>query len=124
MIALGTVSKSLAPALRLGWIASPPALAEPVTRAKQLSDHGSPGLDQLALALFIETGRYDRHLQRMRAEYAARRQVLLQALADHAPGVRLTAWLRASTPWPISQLTQPSKRSSRQPGHDRSGCTE
>jgi GntR family transcriptional regulator/MocR family aminotransferase len=90
VIALGTVSKSLAPALRLGWIASPPHLAGTLARAKQLSDHGSPGLDQLALALFIETGRYDRHLRRMRAEYAARRQVLVQALAEHAPGVRLT----------------------------------
>ncbi len=90
VIALGTVSKSLAPVLRLGWIASPSTLAEPVARTKKLSDHGSPGLDQLALALFIETGRYDRHLRRMRAEYAARRQVLVQALAEHAPGMRLT----------------------------------
>ena len=71
MFAPGTVSKSLAPALRLGWIASPPTLTQPLARAKQLSDHGSPGLDQLALALFIETGRYDRHLRQMRAECPA-----------------------------------------------------
>jgi GntR family transcriptional regulator/MocR family aminotransferase len=90
VIALGTVSKSLAPGLRLGWIASPPTLAEPLASTKKFSDHGSPGLDQLALALFIDTGRYDRHLRRMRAEYATRRQVLVQALAEHAPGVRLT----------------------------------
>ena len=90
VIYLGTVSKSLAPALRLGWIASPPHLAETLTRAKQITDRGSPGLDQLALALLIETGRYDRHLRRMRAEYATRRDVLVQALAEHAPSVRLT----------------------------------
>jgi GntR family transcriptional regulator/MocR family aminotransferase len=88
--ALGTVSKSLAPALRLGWIASPPHLTETLTRAKQVTDRGSPGLDQLALALLIETGRYDRHLRRMRTEYATRREVLVQALTQHAPGVRLT----------------------------------
>jgi GntR family transcriptional regulator / MocR family aminotransferase len=90
VIYLGTVSKSLAPALRLGWILSPPHLAETLTRAKHVTDRGSPGLDQLALALLIETGRYDRHLRRMRTEYAARRDVLVQALAEHAPGVRLT----------------------------------
>jgi GntR family transcriptional regulator/MocR family aminotransferase len=90
VVALGTVSKSLAPALRLGWMVSPPALAGDLCRAKQLTDRGSPGLDQLALATLIESGRYDRHLRRMRAEYAARRDVLVRALAGHAPRVRLT----------------------------------
>ncbi len=90
VVALGTVSKSLAPVLRMGWIASPPRLAATLARAKQVTDRGSPGLDQLALALLIETGRYDRHLRRMRAEYAARRGVLVQALAEHAPRVPLT----------------------------------
>jgi GntR family transcriptional regulator/MocR family aminotransferase len=90
VVALGTVSKSLAPVLRLGWIASPPRLTENLTRAKQVTDRGSPGLDQLALALLIETGRFDRHLRRMRAEYAARRDILIQALAAHAPQVPLT----------------------------------
>jgi len=90
VISLGTVSKSLAPVLRLGWIASPPRLSADLARAKQVTDRGSPGLDQLALALLIESGRYDRHLRRMRAEYAARRDVLVRALAGHAPGVRLT----------------------------------
>jgi GntR family transcriptional regulator / MocR family aminotransferase len=90
VVALGTVSKSLAPVLRLGWIASPPRLAATLAGVKDLTDRGTPGLDQLALALMIETGRYDRHLRRMRAEYAARRDVLVQALAGHAPSVRLT----------------------------------
>jgi GntR family transcriptional regulator/MocR family aminotransferase len=90
VVALGTVSKSLAPVLRLGWIVSPPYLAGPLARGKQLTDRGSPVLDQLALAILIETGRYDRHLRRMRAEYAARRDLLVQALAHHAPAVRLT----------------------------------
>jgi GntR family transcriptional regulator/MocR family aminotransferase len=90
VIALGTVSKSLAPALRLGWIISPPHLTGALTRGKHLTDRGTPGLDQAALALLIESGRYDRHLRRMRAEYAARREVLVHALARHAPGVRLT----------------------------------
>jgi GntR family transcriptional regulator/MocR family aminotransferase len=90
VVALGTVSKSLAPALRLGWILSPPGLAATLARAKQITDRGSPGLDQLALAILIETGRYDRHLRRMRTEYATRRDVLVQTLTQHAPAVRLT----------------------------------
>jgi GntR family transcriptional regulator / MocR family aminotransferase len=90
VISLGTVSKSLAPVLRLGWIVSPPGLADALIRVKHTADRGSPGLDQLALALLIESGRYDRHLRRMRTEYAARRDVLVEALAGHAPQVRLT----------------------------------
>jgi GntR family transcriptional regulator / MocR family aminotransferase len=90
VIALGTVSKSLAPVLRLGWIASPAILTAHLTEAKRLADRGSPGLDQLALAVLIETGRYDRHLRKMRAEYAARRETLVQTLALAAPAVKLT----------------------------------
>ncbi|WP_030796117.1 PLP-dependent aminotransferase family protein [Streptomyces sp. NRRL S-337] len=90
VLAIGTVSKSLAPALRLGWLLCPPALAEPVTALKQRADRGSPTLDQLALAKLIESGRYDRQLRRMRTVYAARRDALVTALAAHAPGVAVT----------------------------------
>ena len=90
VVSLGTVSKSLAPVLRLGWIISPPGMTGALARAKQITDRGSPGLDQLALAILIESGRYDRHLRRMRAEYAARRDTLVHALAADAPSVRLT----------------------------------
>ncbi|GHE14385.1 MocR-like pyridoxine biosynthesis transcription factor PdxR [Streptomyces alanosinicus] len=90
VISIGTVSKSLAPALRIGWLLCPPPLAEPVAQQKQLSDRGSPTLDQLALARLIESGRFDRHLRRSRATYAARRAALLDALAAHAPGVTVT----------------------------------
>jgi len=90
VVALGTVSKSLAPALRLGWAVVPAALAEDVAAEKQVADRGSSGIDQAALANLIESGRYDRHLRRMRAEYSRRRGVLVAALESHAPQVRLT----------------------------------
>ncbi|HEY8285571.1 MAG TPA: PLP-dependent aminotransferase family protein, partial [Chloroflexota bacterium] len=82
---IGTVSKSLAPVVRLGWIVGAPWLAEAVAREKGLDDRGSPGLDQVALARLIESGRYDRHLRRMRAVYSGRRRALVDALArqDH-----------------------------------------
>jgi GntR family transcriptional regulator / MocR family aminotransferase len=86
---VGTVSKSLAPGLRLGWVLCPPQLVGPVAEEKDLADRGSPGLDQLALAMLIESGRYDRHLRRMRAVYAGKRRALIDALTRHAPGVEL-----------------------------------
>jgi GntR family transcriptional regulator / MocR family aminotransferase len=87
---IGTVSKSLAPTLRVGWVLAPAALAEALAEEKLLADRGGPGLDQLALAALMESGRYDRHLRRMRARYARRRGVLVDALARHAPAVRVT----------------------------------
>ena len=87
---VGTVSKSLAPAVRLGWIIAPPALSGALAEAKLLSDRGTSGLDQLALAALLRSGRYDRHLRKMRGVYARRRGVLIGALGRHAPGVRLT----------------------------------
>jgi GntR family transcriptional regulator/MocR family aminotransferase len=87
---IGTVSKSLAPALRLGWIVCPPPLADAIATAKTTDDRGSPGLDQLALATLIESGRYDKHLRRMRGVYAGKRQALIDALARFAPDAQLS----------------------------------
>lgn len=86
---LGSVSKSLAPGLRLGWVVCPPRLADAIVDEKRIEDRSSPVLDQVALAALIESGRYDRHLRRMRGVYAARRQALMDALARHAPGLEL-----------------------------------
>ena len=87
---IGTASKALAPAVRLGWVLAPASMAGAVAAEKLISDRGSSTLDQLALAALLESGRYDRHLRRMRAIYASRRSALIEALARHAPGVRLT----------------------------------
>jgi GntR family transcriptional regulator / MocR family aminotransferase len=87
---LGTASKALAPAVRLGWVHAPSLLAPAVAAEKEMSDRGSCTLDQLALATLFTTGRYDRHLRRMRTVYAARRTVLIGAFARHAPRTQLT----------------------------------
>jgi len=100
---LGTASKALAPAVRLGWVHAPVSLAAAVAAEKEMSDRGSCTLDQLALATLLTSGRYDRHLRRMRTVYAARRGALTDAFARHAPGVGLTglaAGFQAVAPLP------------------------
>ena len=74
---VGTVSKSLAPTIRVGWVLVPPAFAAALAEEKLLADRGAPGLDQRALALLVESGRFDRHLRRMRARYTRRRTALV-----------------------------------------------
>ena len=86
---IGTVSKSLSPSLRLGWILCPSRLLDSIAEAKFREDRGSPSLDELALATLIESGRFDKHLRRMRAVYANRRRALVDAFAEYAPEVQL-----------------------------------
>jgi GntR family transcriptional regulator/MocR family aminotransferase len=76
VIALGSVSKTLAPAIRLGWVLAPSRFVPGIVEEKRLSTRGAPGLDQEALALLMETGRFDRHLRKMRDIYRSRRDVL------------------------------------------------
>ncbi len=85
---LGSASKALAPALRLGWVIAPAALRRAVAEEKAWADGGSPGLDQLALADLIRRGEIDRHLRRMRRVYRARRDALLAAVREHLPAAR------------------------------------
>jgi GntR family transcriptional regulator/MocR family aminotransferase len=89
VLALGSLSKTMAPGIRLGWLLVPPSLVGPVVREKLLTSRGAPALDQLALAALMESGRYDRHVLRMREVYRRRRDVLARAVAQHAPGLRL-----------------------------------
>ena len=90
VVTIGTVSKSLAPALRLGWLLCPEWLVETVTKHKMVADRGTPVVDQLALAHLMRSGRFDRHLRRMRAVYRKRRDTLASGLAQLAPQVRLS----------------------------------
>jgi GntR family transcriptional regulator/MocR family aminotransferase len=90
VVYLGSVSKTLAPALRLGWLVLPPSLLHAVAEQRTVSDHGAPPLEQLALARLIDSGAYDRHLRQARRRYRARRDALLAAVARHLPGARVT----------------------------------
>jgi GntR family transcriptional regulator/MocR family aminotransferase len=77
----GSASKTLAPALRIGWLVVPPRLLDAVGHEKLLADQGTARIEQHALADFLVRGELDRHLRRMRTHYRARRDVLVAALA-------------------------------------------
>ncbi|MGO4565218.1 PLP-dependent aminotransferase family protein [Rhizobium sp. 2YAF20] len=81
VIYVGTVSKTLSPTLRLGYMVLPGALVEPLVRCKQITDRHSSSFDQEALASMIETGAYESHVRKMRRLNAERRAVFLNAMA-------------------------------------------
>ena len=80
VIYLGTFSKVLFPALRLGYVVLPESLLGPFVQAMELVDRGAPTLTQAAVADFINEGHFERHLRRLRKEYGQRRRVLVQGL--------------------------------------------
>ena len=81
----GSSSKTLAPALRIGWLVVPPALVEPIRAEKLLADRGTARIEQLALADFLRRGDLDRYLRRMRVRYRARRDALVAAVEEELP---------------------------------------
>jgi GntR family transcriptional regulator / MocR family aminotransferase len=90
VVYMGTVSKTLAPALRLGWMVLPPRLVGAIAEQGFLTGSSVPTLDQLTLASLIESGGYDRHLRQARRRYRARRDAFTRAVAEHLPGARVT----------------------------------
>jgi GntR family transcriptional regulator / MocR family aminotransferase len=90
VIYAGTASKTLAPALRLGWLVLPAQLAGPVAAASARAGPPVSALEQLTLAEFIGSGGYDRHIRRSRLVYRRRRDQLIAAIGREVPGAGLT----------------------------------
>lgn len=108
VIYIGTFSKIMFPALRIGYIVLPQALLASYIRLKKLSDYSNPSLEQLALTRFMKEGHLKTHIYRMKKVYQARRQALIEALelhfgghyrvSGHAAGLHLVAEFNGRLP--------------------------
>jgi GntR family transcriptional regulator/MocR family aminotransferase len=85
----GSVSKTLAPGLRMGWLVVPPALTAGAARHKRAIDLMAPVLEQAALAELITSGNYERHIRRTRSGYRRRRDLVVELIADELPDADL-----------------------------------
>ena len=86
----GSLSKTLSPALGIGWMATPGRWTNALRAASANAPAGPPVIDQLALAAFVEAGGYDRHLRAARQRYRHRRDALVAAIAANLPGCTLS----------------------------------
>ncbi|WP_457579763.1 MocR-like pyridoxine biosynthesis transcription factor PdxR [Ensifer canadensis] len=104
VIYVGTISKTLSPALRLGYLVVPRPLIDVFTRCKQIADRHSPSLEQEALAILLDAGSYERHVRKMRRSNAERRAALIAALKSSfgeriaivgtSAGLHVVVWFR------------------------------
>jgi DNA-binding transcriptional MocR family regulator len=85
VVHVSSLSKVVAPGLRIGWIVAPPELRTPMTVVKQARDLHTSTIDQRAAAAYLASGRLPAHLQRVRGEYRERLDALLRALPQHTP---------------------------------------
>ncbi len=87
VVYIGTFSKVLYPALRLGYLVVPPDLVDAFVAARELSDRHSPVIEQAVLADFIAEGHFARHVRRMRTLYAGRQNALVEAARGELGGL-------------------------------------
>ncbi|CAL9372869.1 Histidinol-phosphate aminotransferase [Nocardiopsis dassonvillei] len=102
VVLLGTLSKTLTPDLGVGWVVAEPDLVEHLARVRAGLTDRTPGPVQAATAVLLERGDLDRHLRRMRAEYARRRALLIEYLGPRLTGD--TAGLHAMLPLPAEAV--------------------
>lgn len=89
IVHISSLSKVLAPALRLGWMIAPTGLHDDLVRKRWAIDLGSPALPQLALADLIESGALERHLRILRLRHRERRDAAVEAITRYLPGCRI-----------------------------------
>lgn len=112
VIYLGSVSKSLAPGLRIGWVIGSEAVVERLADIKMQTDYGSSSLSQWALAEWLDSGLYDMHTESVRNELRSRRETALAMLRRHfsdlavwdRPSGGFYIWLRLNSRMPLQPL--------------------
>ncbi|WP_452593209.1 aminotransferase-like domain-containing protein [Sphaerisporangium aureirubrum] len=86
VVLLGTLSKSLAPDVGVGWLVAPPDLLHEIARVRRRLNDRTSGPVQEAVSTLLARGDLDRHLRRMRLEYARRRAAIVDVLGDRIRG--------------------------------------
>jgi GntR family transcriptional regulator/MocR family aminotransferase len=81
----GSISKLLAPALRLGWLLPPPDLRAELVAAKRFADLGNAMIPQLVLAHLMRSGDLERQLRFLRKRHRRRRDAMIDAIRTHLP---------------------------------------
>ena len=99
VVYLSTFSKILSPGLRVAWMTAPGPILEKYVLAKQGTDLNTSTFTQLMLAAYLETGRLDGHIERVRAECRRRRDAMVGAIARELPGVEFTRPLGGMFLW-------------------------
>lgn len=102
VLSIGTFSKVICPALRVGWVAGPPALVRRLTAAKALTDSFTNTISQAAVVEYASQGHLDQHLATARREYRARRDRMAALLPEYLPAgshwqlteAHLSVWVR------------------------------
>ena len=106
---VGTFSRTMFPALRIGYVVAPPPLISAFIAAKWLADRHTAVLEQETLAEFIASGAYERHLRRTRRANATRRDALLSAIERHLGNRVTVSGSRSGTHivlWPTAKLSE------------------
>jgi GntR family transcriptional regulator/MocR family aminotransferase len=122
VIYVGTFSKTLFPAMRLGFMVCPAGIREDLRRVKRLDDLGAPSAEQAALAALLDSRQFERYLRKTRVELDRRRHALLEGLrrcgagrveiVDTQAGVHVAAWLNEMTYAELERLVELAKRRS------------
>jgi len=104
VVFIGSFSKVLSPSLRLAYLVAPRGLRQDLVNAKRLADLGCPAIEQAALAHFMSSGGFERHLRRVVRALRSRRNALVNTLRQHAAealdlqdghaGMHLVGWLK------------------------------
>lgn len=89
VVHVSSLSKVLAPALRVGWMVAPAHLRDELAEKRWATDLGSPALMQLTLAELLETGALERHLRTLRKKHRERRDAAVEAIAHFLPGCKI-----------------------------------